>query len=175
MLTPGYVNHGVWPTVTWNNLLFRGVIMNMNLRHLSLVILMFSAFSSGTKERPHLPCEYSGAVSRKYPNTAFAMPSDALKRRAAQRIDLSGPAKQLDIRGNVGLDVLVGPDGGVICTAGIVGHPIVLKDVEEAVRRWKFKPLKENNMPVAFVGSLYFALCNIGCTEAGRSVTLLAH
>jgi hypothetical protein len=97
-----------------------------------------------------------------------------MKARATQRVDLSGPAKQRDIRGNVGVDVLVGPDGAVICTAGYLGHPMVLKDVEEAVRQWKFKPLKENNQPVAFVGSLYFALCNIGCTEAGRSMTLLA-
>ncbi len=102
------------------------------------------------------------------------MSSDAMKARATQRVDLSGPAKQRDIRGDVGVDVLVGPDGAVICTAGYLGHPIVLKDVEEAVRRWKFKPLKEDNKPVAFVGSLHFALCNIGCTEARRSMTLLA-
>src|SRR5438552_1727295 len=102
------------------------------------------------------------------------MSSDAMKTRAPQRVDLSGPAKQLDIRGEVGVDVLVGPDGAVICAAGCLGHPIVRKDVEEAVRQWKFKPLKENNKPVAFVGSLHFALCNIGCTEEGRAMSLLA-
>jgi hypothetical protein len=138
------------------------------------VLLALSVVSFGTKERPHLPCEYSGAVSRKYSNTAFAMSSDMMKKRATSRVDLAGPAKQRDIRGNVGLDVLVGPDGAVICMAGFLGHPMVLKDVEEAVRQWKFKPLMEYNKPVAFVGSLYFALCNIGCTEAGRSMTLLA-
>jgi outer membrane biosynthesis protein TonB len=97
-----------------------------------------------------------------------------MKARATQRVDLAGSAKQRDTRGNVGVDVLVGPDGAVICTVGFLGHPMVLKDVEDAVRQWKFKPLKENNKPVAFVGNLYFALCNIGCTEAGRSMTLLA-
>lgn len=76
-------------------------------------------------------------------------------------------------RGDVSVDVLVGPDGVVICTSGAVGHPLVLKDVEEAVRQWKFNPLIENKKPVAFVGNLHFALCNIGCTEAGRSRTLL--
>ncbi len=146
----------------------------MGLKRLLCVFLILSGTSFSTKERPHLPCEYSGVVSRKYPNTAFAMSSDAMKARATQQVDLSGPAKQRDIRGDVGVDVLVGPDGAVICTAGYLGHPMVLKDVEEAVRRWKFKPLKENNKPVAFVGSRHFALCNIGCTEAGRSMTLLA-
>lgn len=97
------------------------------------------------------------------------MSSDAMKARATKRADLGGAAKQLDIRAEFGVDLLVGPDGAVICTAGFLGHPMVLKDVEEAVRQWKFKPLKENNKPVAFVGSLYFALCNIGCSEAERA------
>jgi len=96
-----------------------------------------------------------------------------MKARATKRVDLAGPAKQRDIRGDVGVDILVGPDGSVICAVGFHGHPMLLKDVEEAVRQWKFKPLNERNKPVAFVGTLYFALCNVGCTEAGRSMTLL--
>jgi hypothetical protein len=148
--------------------------MDMGFKHLLFVVLTLSGISFSTKEQPHLPCEYAGAVSRKYPNTAFTMSSDAMKARATHRADLSSSAKQRDIRGNVGVDVLVGPDGAVICTIGFLGHPMVLKDVEDAVRQWKFKPLRENNKPVAFVGGLYFALCNIGCTEAGRSMTLLA-
>jgi hypothetical protein len=157
-----------------NNLPSHGVSKNMGLKRLLLVFLILSGVSFSTKERPHLPCEYAGAVSRKYPNTGFAMSSEAMKARATKRVDLARAAKQRDIRGDVGMDVLVGPDGAVICTAGFLGHPMVVKDVEEAVRHWKFEPLKENNKPVAFVGSLYFALCNIGCTEAGRSMTLLA-
>jgi hypothetical protein len=158
-----------------NNVSTHGVRKNMGSKRLLFVFLILSGTSFGTKERTHLPCEYSGAVSRKYLNTAFAMSSDATNARATQKVDLSGPAKQRDIRGDVSVYVLVGPDGAVICTSGYLGHPMVLKDVEEAVRQWKFKPLKENNKPVAFVGSLYFALCNIGCTEAGRSMTLLGH
>jgi hypothetical protein len=53
----------------------------------------------------------------------------------------------------------------VVCTAGYYGHPMVLKDVEEAVRQWTFKPLRENNKPVAYVGKLDFTLCNVGCAE----------
>jgi Gram-negative bacterial TonB protein C-terminal len=157
-----------------NNVSSHGVRRNMGVKRLLSVFLILSGTSFSTKERPHLPCEYSGVVSRRYLNTAFAMSSDATKARATQKVDLSGPAKQREIRGDVGVDVLVGPDGTVICTSGYMGHPMVVKDVEEAVRQWKFKPLTENNKPVAFVGSLNFALCNIGCTEAGRSMTLLA-
>ena len=145
----------------------------MKLHHLLAVLLLFSAVSFGTKERPHLPCDYSGAVSRKYPNTAFAMSSEAMKKRATKRVDISDQAKQLDIRGVVGVDVFVANDGSVLCAIGFYGQPIILKPVEEAVRQWKFKPLREGNRPVAYVGKLDFALCGIGCDEAGRSMTLL--
>ena len=130
------------------------------------VLVALSGASFGTKERPHLPCEYSGTVSRKYPNTAFSMSSDVMQQRATKRVDLSGHAKQLDIRGVVAVDVLVGTDGNVVCVHGFCGYPMLLKDVEEAVRQWRFKPLKENNVPVAYVGRLDFALCNIGCGQA---------
>ena len=124
-----------------------------------------------------MPCEYSGIVSRIYPNTAFAMSSDVMKQRVAKRVDFSGPVRQRDIRGTVGVDVLVDTDGNLICVPGFYGHPIllkdVLKDVDDAVRQGRFKPLKERNATVAHVGKLYFELCNIGCGEGGSSMTLL--
>jgi hypothetical protein len=136
-----------------------------------LVVLLGASF--GTKERPRLPCEYPETVSRRYPNTAFSMSSDAMKQRATKRVDLSGSLKQVDIRGTVGVDVLVGADGNVVCAKGVYGHPMLLSGVVEAVRRWRFKPVKENNVPVAYVGKLDFALCNIGCGKGGSSMTLL--
>jgi len=145
----------------------------MKPQYILAVLLVLSGVSVGTKERPHLPCEYSGTVSSKYPNTAFSMSSDAMKKRATKRVDLSRAAKQLDFRGIVALDVLVGTDGNVVCVHGFYGHPMLLKDVEEAVRQWRFKPLKQNRVPVAYAGKLYFTLCNIGCGEAGPSMTLL--
>ncbi len=45
-----------------NNLPPDGVSKNMGLRRLLFVFLILSGISLGTKERPHLPCEYSGAV-----------------------------------------------------------------------------------------------------------------
>jgi hypothetical protein len=147
--------------------------VSIGFQRLLLAVPISSGQSFASMERPHFPCEYTGAVSRRYPNTAFAMSSEDTKARATYRVDLSDAAKQYDVRGTIGIYVLVGPDGVVICTSGFLGHPIVLKPVEEAVRQWKFKPLKEGKQPVAFVGSLYFMLCNIGCTETGHSMTLL--
>jgi hypothetical protein len=101
------------------------------------------------------------------------MSSDSMKQRAIKRVDIAGPAKQRDIRSKIGVYVLVAPDGSVFCAVGYYGHPGLIKDVEEAVRQWTFKPLKEGNKPVAYLGTLGFALCNIGCGEAGPSMTLL--
>jgi hypothetical protein len=146
---------------------------SMKPRHIFALLLALSGITFATKEKPHLPCEYAGNVSRKYPNTAFAMLSEAMKQRATKRVDLSGLAKQVDITGTVGLDVLVDIDGSVVCAKGFYGHPVILKDVEEAVRQWKFKPLKEHGTPVAYAGTLYFELCNLGCGKKGMSMTLL--
>jgi hypothetical protein len=57
------------------------------------------------------------------------MSSDAMKGRATKRVDFSGLAKQLDIRGTVALDVLVDTDGNVVCVHGFYGYPMLLKDV----------------------------------------------
>ena len=159
--------------VSMNNLSSAVSVRLMRASHVLVVLTALSGASFGSKERPHLPCEYSEIVSRKYPNTAFSMSSDAMKQRAVRKVDISGAAKQRDIRGSVGLEVLVAADGSVICAKGVYGHPMLLKDVEEAVRQWRFKPVKENNAPVAYVGRLSFALCNIACGEEGISMTLL--
>lgn len=137
------------------------------------VIVTLSGSALASKERPHLPCEYSGTVSRKYPNTALALRSDAMKQRATKKVDISGPAKQADIRGTVIVEVLVGPDGNVVCAKGVYGHPMLLSAVEDAVRLWKFKPITQNKAPIAYVGQIDFTLCNIGCGPQETSMTLL--
>ena len=71
------------------------------------------------------------------------------------------------------VDVLVGADGNVVCARGVCGHPMLLSGVVEAVRQWRFRPVKENNVPVAYVGKLDFTLCNIGCGKEGPLMTLL--
>jgi hypothetical protein len=62
-----------------------------------------------------------------------------MKRRATKRVDISDAAKL------VALDILVGTDGNVLCAQGFYGHPVLLKHVEEALRQWRFKLLKEKS------------------------------
>ena len=137
--------------------------VSMRLLYSFAILIACSGTAIATKERPHLPCEYSGTLSRKYPNTAFPLRSDRMKRRATKKVDVTGPVLQADIRGAVGLEVLVGPNGSVVSAKGAYGHPMLVREVESAVRQWTFKPLRENNAPVAYVGHLDFTLCNIGC------------
>jgi TonB family protein len=96
-----------------------------------------------------------------------------MKKRATKKVDISGPMRQADIRGTVVVDVLVGPDGSVVCAQDIHGHPMLLREVEEALRSWRFKPLIQDNAPVAYVGQIDFMLCNINCGKQGPAMTLL--
>jgi outer membrane biosynthesis protein TonB len=96
-----------------------------------------------------------------------------MKQRATRKADISARAKQFDVRGTVLLEVLVGPDGNVICTHGAIGHPMLLHEIEAAVRQWAFTPLKESKKRVAYVGNFDFTLCNIGCASEELKMTLL--
>lgn len=101
------------------------------------------------------------------------MLSDAMKKRATNKVDLSGPVRQANIHSRGVMDVLVGADGNVVCVQGVRGHPMLLHQVEDILRLWRFKPLIENNVPIAYVGQMDFMLCNINCGKKGPSMTLL--
>lgn len=71
------------------------------------------------------------------------------------------------------MDVLVAPDGHVVCTKSMIGHPIVQKSVEDALRQWKFSPAELEGKKVAYMGRMVFRLCQISCGEFGPSVTIV--
>lgn len=99
--------------------------------------------------------------------------STGMKKRAVYRADIGQALKQADIRGEIVLDVLVATDGTVSCTRAKVGHPLLQREVEMAVRLWKFKPVVMNANPVPYAGRLRFVLCNISCGEQGPQMSLL--
>ena len=96
-----------------------------------------------------------------------------MKQHATKRVDLSGSLKQVDIRGTVGVDVLVGADGSVVCARGVCGPPILLSAVVEAVRRCRFKPLNENNVSVVTSGSLILPYVTSAKASQGLGVALV--
>ncbi len=122
---------------------------------------------------PSLPCPFDGPVLLRDDGTIARFDSDAMKRRATHKTDVSESVKQLDIKGTVVAEVLVAPSGKVVCARSVIGHPLIAKPVQAALEEWTFKPAKNGDKPVAYLGILQFSLCNISCGESGPSMTLL--
>jgi TonB-like protein len=97
-----------------------------------------------------------------------------MKQRATEKVDVAGILKNADVNATVIASVIVGSDGRVACLE-IVNpkHPLVVGEVDRALRQWKFKSMEQNGQPVSYVGWLQFQFCRIGCPEGKSSVTLL--
>ena len=119
------------------------------------------------------PCEYGGKLLRQSQHKIKVFTSDEMKARATYKQDILGAIKQADIKGTAIVDVLVGPDGQVICTKSLTGHPMVRASVEDALRKWKFSPAEMDGKRVAYLGRMEFTLCNISCGESGPSMTIV--
>jgi TonB-like protein len=127
--------------------------------------------SAQTSIKP--PCEYGGELLRQSQHQIKLFTSDEMKARATHKQDIVGMIKQADIKGTAIVDVLVGPDGQVVCTKSLTGHPMVRVSVEDALRKWKFSPAEVDGRRVAYLGRMEFTLCNISCGESGPSMTIV--
>jgi TonB family protein len=56
----------------------------------------------------------------------------------------------------VELDAFVGEDGAVETAKTVNGNPVLGKAAEEAVKRWKFTPFKEDGKAVKVIVNLAF-------------------
>jgi hypothetical protein len=137
---------------------------------IAIVLLAGVAFA---QPETTLPCAYSDVVLRKSGGKIALLTSDEMKARATHKQDISGAIKQVDIKGTTIVDVLVAPDGHVVCTKCIIGHPIIQKAVEDALRQWKFTPKELEGKRVAYMGRMVFSLCQISCGDSGPSMTIV--
>ena len=97
-----------------------------------------------------------------------------MKERAVEKVDVGGVLKNMDVNATVIASVLVASDGRVECLKIInPDFPLVVAEVEKALRQWKFKPMVQDGKRVPYVGWLEFQFCRIGCAEGKSSVTLL--
>lgn len=78
---------------------------------------------------------------------------EKLKERATNCETAKLPG-MVDAKGQVLVQVLVGPSGAVACAKAISGHPLVRVPAQEAAKKWTFKPLTEKGEKVAFMGIL---------------------
>ena len=148
-------------------------IHSMRLRTVfPVALLVLGELASGqTSIKP--PCEYGGELLGQSQHKIKLFTSDEMKARATYKQDIFGAIKQADIKGTAIVDVLVGPDGQVVCTKSLTGHPMVRASVEDALRKWKFSPAKMDGRGVAYLGRMEFTLCNISCGESGPSMTIV--
>jgi len=65
-------------------------------------------------------------------------------------------ARQLKVVGKVSLEGVVSAEGLVTEVRIVSGNPILTKPAAEALRKWKFRPFKEDGKPAPATVSLSF-------------------
>lgn len=65
-------------------------------------------------------------------------------------------ARQLKVTGSVALEATVSPEGVVSQVRIVSGSPILTKAAADALRKWKFRPFKEDGKPAAALVTLSF-------------------
>ena len=68
-------------------------------------------------------------------------------------------------QGTVVIQLVVNADGTVECAQNISGHPLLVSAAKDAAKQWKFKPMKRDENPVAFVGLLAFSFKSYGAVS----------
>ena len=144
----------------------------MRLKSIGVAVLLCTA-AWGQTRKTALPCEYSGPLLRDSAGAVVQYNSDDMKARATHRQDVDAATKQIDAKGTVLIDILIGSDGHVSCTKPLVGHLILTKPIQDALRHWTFAAADPNGKPVGYTGQLLFSLCNISCGDAGPSMTIV--
>jgi hypothetical protein len=135
--------------------------------------LILTCLSFAQAAAPEPPCAFPGELLHYTNGNTVRFSSDEMKRRATHKVDVSDFMKQTDIKGQILLDVLVGPSGKVMCVKALTGHPILQVEVEKALRSWTFEPTKAGGQAVAYLGRLEFTLCNISCGKEGIRMSIL--
>jgi len=148
-------------------------IHSMRLRAMLPVALLALCEVALGQTKFKAPCEYGGELLHQSQGIIRVFTSDEMKARATHKQDIFGAIKQADIKGTAIVDVLVAPDGHVVCTRSLTGHPMVRASVEDALRKWEFSPAEMDGRRVAYVGRMEFTLCNISCGESGPSMTII--
>jgi len=140
---------------------------------LAALLLVVVSLAVGQKAPARLPCSFSGGLLQTANGKTVQFTSDEMKHRATRRVDVSDSMKQVDIKGTVITELLVGTSGNVVCVKTLNGHPIIRAEVEKALRSWTFEPATAGGQPVANLGRMQFTLCNISCGKGEFSMTIV--
>lgn len=76
--------------------------------------------------------------------------TDEGKRKVKSRVVPEYPelARRMNLSGRVKIEVVIGPDGRVLKTRVIGGHPLLVNPSVQAVAKWRFVPAAEETTQV---------------------------
>ena len=68
---------------------------------------------------------------------------------------INAPAADgLHINGTIVLEISVDPGGDVTCVQMVSGHPLIISNAIDSVRRWKFQPYSSKGTKRSFCGQV---------------------
>lgn len=63
-------------------------------------------------------------------------------------------AKKRNIEGEVALEIVISKEGGVMRTQVLSGHPLLKRAAMEAVKKYRYKPFKQNGQAVEAITTI---------------------
>jgi protein TonB len=95
---------------------------------------------------------------------ALALGAERVPTAAAMAAAITKPApampplaRQYKISGEVRVDVTIGVEGGVEGCEVLSGNPILAKAAQDAVKKWKFKPIEQDDKAIQAMATLSFS------------------
>jgi Gram-negative bacterial TonB protein C-terminal len=88
-----------------------------------------------------------------------------LDERATRRVLPKYPAllRQANFATHGRIKLLIAPSGEVTCAVALSGHPLVLPNVLDAIKQWRFLPYKVDGTRVSVLGHFDFCFSTSGC------------
>ena len=98
-----------------------------------------------------LPCLASGQVVSQYEDPIDVTEAQAMEAVISHPVPVySSMAKQLKLKGLVVISAFIDKSGAVSDTIVQLGNPILVDMVVDAVRKWKFRPFRDEHGKPAF-------------------------
>jgi protein TonB len=75
-----------------------------------------------------------------------------VERKAISKVQPAYPelAKQVNVYGTVKVEVVIAPNGTVKTLRPLGGHPLLIRSVTEALKKWRYEPGPETTTTVEF-------------------------
>jgi hypothetical protein len=115
--------------------------------------------------RAGITCFDNFHVARDSHGQPIILNTDQLDERATRRVMPKCPAllKSAQFKTHGKVKLLINASGEVSCAVALSGHPIVLPNVLEAIKKWRFRPYVANGQRSAVLALFDFCFSTSGC------------